>query len=103
MSIYGEKEKPLILLFSEWKGKTNRTLNRSLENRGRGIATKKCNRACKEERKEIMGFIDLDKLPSNKVVRQLYCVEYSVYRGLYYCMKDIIHGSYERPESTPTP
>ena len=69
----------------------------------RRIATKKCNRACKEERKEIMGFIDLDKLPSKKVVRQLNCVDYSVYYGLYYCIHDIIHGSFERPESTPTP
>ena len=91
-----------LILFLEWKGKTNRTSSRSMENRG--IATKKCNRKCREERKQIMRFIDLDKLPSNKVVRQLDCVAYNVYRGLYYCIKDILHGSYERrPESTPIP
>ena len=96
MSMY--KRRNVIL---GWKARTNSTSSRLIDNRG--IATKKCNRACQEERKEIMGFIDLDKLPSKKVVRQLDCVHYRLYRGLYDCMKDIIHGSYESSESTPNP
>ena len=62
-----------------------------------------CNRACKKEKKKIKKLIDLDKLPSNEVFSQLMCVKNSVYRGLYYCMEDILKGSYKSPGSTKTP